>query len=103
MEESAQDRRLKRNLYEATRTLGSHFDDLGSKLKSSLDATTDGGFARRQRAREGAQVQSRGGQRQRSIKQLEAIDRVRACAVAGTDRRAPFDSNAPEAEEVERV
>ena len=49
---------LGRNLYESVRVLGGHFDSLGTRLKSSLEAYNQRRrVARRQRPRQGAQAQ----------------------------------------------
>ena len=63
MEENArQISELGRNLYESIRALAGHFDDLGSRLKSSLDAYNKAvGSLEGQRAGEGAQVQGAAG------------------------------------------
>jgi len=107
MEENARKiSELGRSLYEATRALGGHFDDLGSKLKSSLDSynkavgSLEGNVL--VKARKFKELQAANGGE--DIKPLEAIDRVpRMLQSPELTDGLPFDSNALEPEEVERV
>lgn len=79
MEENARKiSELGRNLYESVRVLGTHFDDLGSKLKGSLDAynravgSLEGNVL--VKARRFKELQAANGGEE--IPALEAIDRV---------------------------
>jgi DNA recombination protein RmuC len=75
---------LGRNLYEAIRVLGSHFETLGTKLKSSLEAynqavgSLEGNVL--VKARKFKELQAATGE---EIRQIEPIDRVPRMLQAG--------------------
>ena len=81
------------SLYESVRVLGGHFDALGTRLKSSLDAYNQAvGSLEGNVLVQGAQVQGAlGGERQRGDQAARA-DRPRPAnaAIAGVDRRPPI-------------
>jgi DNA recombination protein RmuC len=107
MEENARKiSELGRNLYEATRTLATHFDELGSRLKSSLDAynravgSLEGNVL--VKARKFRDLQAANGAE--DIPQLEVIDRVpRMLQARELTDGLPFSDGALEVDEVERV
>jgi DNA recombination protein RmuC len=97
---------LGRNLYEAVRTLGGHFDELGTRLKSSLDAynravgSLEGNVLVKARKFKDLQA-ANGGE---DIKALEAIDRVpRMLQARELTDGLPFADTAAEIEDIERV
>jgi DNA recombination protein RmuC len=107
MEENARKiSELGRNLYEAVRTLGGHFDDLGARLKSSLDAynravgSLEGNVL--VKARKFKELQAANGGE--DIKPLDAIDRVpRMLQARELTDGLPFAETAEEIADVERV
>lgn len=108
MEENARHiSELGRSLYEATRALAGHFDDLGGKLKASLDAynkavgSLEGNVL--VKARKFKELQAANGGEE--IKTLEAIDRVpRALQARELTDGLPFgEAPVEEADEVEHV
>ena len=107
MEENArQISELGRNLYEAMRALAGHFDDLGTRLKSSLDAynkavgSLEGNVL--VKARKFKELQAANGGEE--IEPLEAIDRVpRMLQARELTDGLPFGDAPVEADEVEHV
>jgi DNA recombination protein RmuC len=107
MEENARRiNELGKSLYEATRALAGHFDDLGAKLKASLDAynravgSLEGNVL--VKARKFKELQEANGNEE--IKTLDTIDRVpRALQARELTDGLPFGDAALEADEVERV
>ena len=96
---------LGRNLYESVRVLGGHFDTLGSRLKSTLDAynqavgSLEGNVL--VKARKLKELQAMNGE---DIKTLEAIDRVpRMPQSRELTGGLPFSDAEVEAEVVEPV
>jgi DNA recombination protein RmuC len=96
---------LGRNLYESVRVLGGHFDALGTRLKSSLDAynqavgSLEGNVL--VKARKLKDLAANGGE---DIKQLEPIDRVpRMLQAPELIDGLPFHDGEVAAEEVEPV
>src|ERR1700738_2443799 len=92
-----------RNLYESIRALGGHFDTLGARLKSSLDAYNDAVGSLEGnvlvKARKFKELQAANGGEE--IRQLEPIDRVpRMLQAAELPDGLPFHD---EEEEVEPV
>ena len=106
MEENARKiSELGRNLYDSVRALGGHFDTLGSRLKSSLDAynqavgSLEGNVL--VKARKFKELQAANGGEE--IKPLEPIDRVpRMLQARELTDGLPFADDALEPEEVER-
>jgi DNA recombination protein RmuC len=102
MEENARKiSELGRNLYEATRKLGDHFENLGSKLKGALDAynsavgSLEGNVL--VKARKFKEYQAANGGEE--IKALEPIDRVpRMLQAAELTDGLPFQPDEVEAE-----
>jgi DNA recombination protein RmuC len=109
MEENARKiSELGRNLYDATRKLGEHFENLGSKLKGALDAyngavgSLEGNVL--VKARKFKEYQAANGGE--DIKAIEPIDRVpRMLQAAELTDGLPFQNGEVEVieEEVERV
>ena len=108
MEENARKiSELGRNLYEAVRVLGGHFESLGTRLKSSLEAynqavgSLEGNVLAKARKFKDLQA-ANGGE---EIKQLEPIDRVPRMLQAPelTDGLPFHDDEEVPAEEVEAV
>jgi DNA recombination protein RmuC len=107
MEENARKiSELGRNLYEAVRTLGGHFEELGGRLKGSLDAynkavgSLEGNVLVKARKFKELHAANGGG----DIAQLEAIDRVpRMLQARELTDGLPFADTAEELERVERV
>ncbi len=107
MEENArQISELGRNLYEAIRKLAEHVDELGTRLKGSLDAynravgSLEGNVL--VKARKFKELQAATGAE--DIKVLETIDRVpRALQSRELTDGLPFDDAMVEADEVEHV
>jgi DNA recombination protein RmuC len=108
MEENARKiSELGRNVYESVRVLGGHFESLGSRLKSSLDAynqavgSLEGNVLAKARKFRDLQA-ANGGE---EIKQLEPIDRVpRMLQAPELTGGLPFsDEEEVQAEEVEAV
>jgi DNA recombination protein RmuC len=107
MEENArQISDLGRNLYDSLCKLGSHFDTLGARLKSSLDAynqavgSLEGNVL--VKARKFRELQAANGSEE--IATLEVIDRVpRMLQSRELTDGLPFAETALEAEEAERV
>ena len=105
MEENArQISELGRNLYESVRVLGGHFESLGSKLKSSLDAynlaigSLEGNVLVKARKFKDLQATSGG----EDIKALEPIDRVpRMLQAAELTDGLPFREDEDEEEPAE--
>jgi DNA recombination protein RmuC len=114
MEENARKiSELGRNLYESIRVMGTHFDDLGSRLKASLDAynravgSLEGNVLVKARRFKELQPASAG----EDIPALEAIDRVPRMLQAQeltdglpfSDPLPPIDLHEAETEEPQRV
>ena len=107
MEENAKKiSELGRNLYESVRALGGHFDSLGSRLKSSLDAynqavgSLEGNVL--VKARKFKELQAANGGEE--IKTLEPIDRVpRMLQAPELTDGLPFHDAEVTVEEVEPV
>jgi len=108
MEENArQISELGRNLYEATRSLAGHFDDLGTRLKASLDAynkavgSLEGNVL--VKARKFRELHAANGGEE--IKPLEGIDRVpRALQASELTGGLPFgDAAVEEAREADEI
>jgi DNA recombination protein RmuC len=108
MEENARKiSELGRNLYEAVRVLGGHFEDLGTRLKGSLDAynkavgSLEGNVL--VKARKFKEYQAANGGEE--IKALEPIDRVpRMLQAAELTNGLPFQiEEAPEMPEIPRL
>lgn len=107
MEENARHiSELGRNLYESIRALAGHFEDLGTRLKSSLEAynkavgSLEGNVLVKARKFRELQAAANGDE----IAQPEMIDRVpRMLQSPELTDGLPFGDAAPETEEVERV
>ena len=94
---------LGKNLYEAVRTLGGHFQNLGARLRSSLDAYNDAVGSLEGnvlvKARRFKELQAANGAEE--IKPLEPIDRVpRMLQAAELTDGLPFHDEEEEAEPV---
>ena len=94
---------LGKNLYEAVRTLGGHFQNLGARLRSSLDAYNDAVGSLEGnvlvKARRFKELQAANGAEE--IKPLDPIDRVpRMLQAAELTDGLPFHDEAEEAEPV---
>jgi DNA recombination protein RmuC len=107
MEENARKiSELGRNLYESVRVLGGHFDSLGTKLKSSLDAynlavgSLEGNVLAKARKFRDLHA-ANGGE---EIKQIEPIDRIpRMLQAPELSDGLPFADDEVPVDEVEQV